>query len=225
VSDKFSDDLPTHDIGTAGEIDAVVDSAADQAAQLGREVGVDPQTSGAPEPGTAPSGGEQVDNETVDDQLDEIESLLGSAADDLGAGDDQARDTPGTTETEHPAGSVDEQVGADAGTVGPAPRDDAGPDAERLSPDVPVDGIPAAEFDGAPTTDGTELSELDAAADGPTVRDGHLLDRITYGVLDVLDHLDRPFGWVGDHARRLVGWVALATLLTAACIWVLASLD
>lgn len=94
------------DVPAEGSIDDLLADAADLAASLGDEVGADPpaglESSTAPDPLSQ----DDLDQDTIDAQLEEIEKLLDSAGEDLGAGPP----TEGATVPRQPPAATQEKT-------------------------------------------------------------------------------------------------------------------
>ncbi len=240
MSENPSQDQPAGDplsqTGSEADIDALLAGAAELAAGLDAEVGGEPGPAAAipddtaASPGLDQPGDQAKSDPTVDAQLDEIDSLLDRACEELGpdkANAPTGEETPdagGATESQTPQPDGDTQLDQDAvahqtqAQVSGLPEEfgdlsDVG-DLPNLD-DLP-DLDPAAPGAGEKPPPKPTRPEVAAPADGQSSRLWALLHR----AIDLLDVLDRPLARIGYEVRVVLGWVALATLFAAFCICV-----
>lgn len=227
-----------------GSIDDLLAGAADLAAGLGEEVGMDSSTGAPSSAAASPLAQDTPDRATIDAQLDEIESLLDAAGQDLGA---DAPESDATTLSGPPISAQQEEAShpVPSATQAPSPSAPAPAGAGMLTAQE------LAEFEGTPEgfPGGDVLQSLDDSFDdadrraqepfeefaagaptaltdddrdwsGPANRAPGVLYRTLDRAVDLLELFDHPFVWVGYGARRVVGWAALATIFAAGCIFV-----
>ena len=222
MPDNHSEDQsagnPLGEPGAEEDVDALLESAAGLAADLGGEIGTE-QADHPPEPAeTHPDADQQTDGTTIDAQLDEIEALRGSTGESLGE-----------DETEPPAPG---QGVPDLDVTGTVASGSAVEDLDSALSDIAPDGAASPSLDEAgetpavdspPQESPAEPAGPDASAAPPSsVRGARLaLIMAAHKGLDMLDRIDRPFQRVGYWVRLVIGWAALATLLVAGCVFVI----
>ena len=237
MSETPSNEPPTDDpLGaTAGEedLDTVLANAADLAAELSEEVGAATDQGKKPPAGGAaipPDAGD--DNVSIDQQLDDIEKLLDRAADAQKEHEDQddSESDDGSTlpasdeisyESEDPsASSTDEPPPAGLSGIELSEEDlDA---LDIAVPDLGEPGDLSLDMEAPPSANG-DTPEADGPAGGQRGASRavwRVAVRVGDKLADVLDLVDRLFGWVTYDLRRLIGYAALVTLLAAGCVLV-----
>ncbi len=78
-----------------------------------------------------------------------------------------------------------------------------------------LDALP--DLDPAAASKATQVV-ADAAPRDATLLPSPWIWRCVHRGLDGLDLFDRLFHWLGQPAKAIIGWLALATLLAAACL-------
>jgi hypothetical protein len=240
MSENPSQDQPAGDplsqTGSEADIDALLAGAAELAAGLDAEVGGEPGPAAAipddtaASPGLVQPGDQAQSDPTVDAQLDEIDSLLDRACEELGpdkANAPTGEETPdagGATESQTPQPDGETQHDQDAAAH--QARTDASGLPEEFADlsdvgDLPnLDDLPdldpSAPGAGEKSPPKPARTEAVAPADGQSSRLWALLHR----AIDLLDLLDRPLARIGYEVRVVLGWAALATLFAALCICV-----
>jgi hypothetical protein len=226
MSDNASEDQPAGspfgEHGAEAEVDALLENTAALAAELGGEVGAS-QTEDQPDPvaeSPPPADGEQ--GTALDAQLEEIEALLGTGDDGPGEGEGEptAVDEPAPADAAAGQATSPLPVGD---TQEPSPPGTEGPQDKLPVAAEPAEAPPEA---GQPSQRAAETSRPEEQHDqstvgvisGPMRRVQSLLAFAAHRGLDLLDWIDRPLSPIGERARRIVGWVALATLFAAGYI-------
>ena len=164
----------------------------------------------ASQPNGLESAGPQQDAQAapaIDAQLDQIDSLLNRACEELGP-----NDAPRS-----PATAADESARADA-TESHADLPDQFAELSDVGDLPDLDDLP--DFD--PPTPGTKTppaakpkrDRAAGAAEHPSGRWWSVVHR----AVDLLDLLDKPLGWISYETRVVIGWAAVAILFAAACI-------
>ncbi|MCP4246155.1 MAG: hypothetical protein GY778_03815 [bacterium] len=278
MSDSSSpDSVPGDPVDGEQDLDALLEDISESAADLTDELGRSGPADAGP-PSSPPVAAEGETPESIEAQLDEIESLLECANDDLGADEDpdvaapdagestveppQLADPPEPVEvpsSPEPDATAPAPEPSDAPPIGDAPGEpsavdkdleDLGlDDADVPGLDDPSNPDPEPPDGALSSTDLTSAEEKAAAppavhATGPsddldddaTKSNGEaapsrmpaivrrlqgVLIRLLDRMLDLVDLIDRPFGWVKPTARTLIGWAALATLFAAFMIFIL----
>jgi len=222
-------DAPDPATGEA-DLDAVLAEASEAAAELGRELGADESRP----PTATEHRAEEAEATSVDAQLDEIEALLGETGERLGADEPAEAEDPDPGQPDERAEAASPAADEPPADLDPGERPEADPaaatdtdpgggydvtddDLDMFEGSVPEfddgDTPPPRHEDHAPAEDRPADSETLPPA--TTAARAGLLLRAGDRLADLLELMDRPFGWVGEDARRIIGFVALATMTVA----------
>ncbi|MCH7814385.1 MAG: hypothetical protein IID40_10245 [Planctomycetes bacterium] len=272
MSDSPSpDSVPGDPIDGQQDLDALLEDISESAADLSNELGAGEPATSNRQAGPTVAAERQTPG-SIEAQLDEIESLLESAGDDLGVvPSDAGESVKGITQpvespepVEVPASPGPEQAAPAHEPSAASPVGDAPGEPSALDTDLQDVGLGDAELpdlndpsnpdpkppdstqpskvapSAAENADATQADHPDGLADGPgddaaesnaaAARSGlaeimrpvqQLPIKVLDGMLDLVDLIDRPFGWVEPQTRLLLGWAALATLFAAFIIFIL----
>ncbi len=244
MSDNPSPDNPPSDpladAAASGDVDALLAAAIKLTSELSENLGAGPLPEYVPPPKTDAQEKDPND-EGVESQLDEIDSLLNEACRELGSDDDPPEDaeaaSPNTADAtlaaagEGVAPAGDTRAAPKAKAPGHPLMDDPG-SLEELGclDDIPdfgeepdtVTQTPSASDESNLGADQLVAASLDGGTITAAAKHQWLWSACNKSV-GLLDILDKPFGRIGYANRILIGWVAIVTLFASACVLVIST--
>lgn len=216
--DSLADDSPPPEGVGEDELDQLLADVSHKTEALLEEVAGD--SADVPGVRDSPASDAPADsNADVDLQMADVEALVAAAKIDVGP---EIEDHSTPLEQSAVPLSASESPGI-------APADSPAPPHRPADHDAGSPGMAQSEYradqsetgSGDSSMDAPDHLELDDETDSgpPTARSAWGQARLNT-LLHLLDMLDRRMGWLGSGGRRILGFVAVATFVTAIALWI-----